>query len=172
MNILLTIKEQDIVPNAPEINSASFYRREAARGVVLDGDNQVYLLNVALYNYHKLPGGGIDEGEDKETAMKRECREEIGCDIEIIAKLGKIIEYRDQFKLIQTSHCYIARQVGEQRLSTFEPSEIAEGFRTIKALNIEDAIRIIEQDKSNDYGSKFMRKRELAILQVAKQKGF
>lgn len=168
MQTLLTIKEQDIVPNAPQADESTFKTREAARGVVLDQAGEVYLLNVTLHNYHKLPGGGIDEGEDPIAAMKRECLEEVGCHVEIVAELGTIIEHRDQFELVQTSYCYIVKQVGEQVESALEEGELAEGMVEAKAKSIDDAIRILEQNKPNNYEGLFIQKRDLAILKAAK----
>lgn len=107
MNHLLTIKEQDIEPTAPVVDTSNFKERKAARGVLLDKDNQVYLLNVSKHGYHKLPGGGIDEGEEITQAFERELMEEVGCKAEIIAELGTIVEYRDYddggLKQIKTS---------------------------------------------------------------------
>jgi hypothetical protein len=46
MKLLLTIKEQDIVPGAPVIDASKFQAREAARAVVFDADGKVALLKV------------------------------------------------------------------------------------------------------------------------------
>lgn len=72
MKNLLTIKEQDIVSNSPVIDTSVFRKRGAARAVLLDDSGQVYLLNVSKHSYHKLPGGGIDDGEDIKQALERE----------------------------------------------------------------------------------------------------
>ena len=64
MKNLLTIKERDIVPGSPIVDTSAFRKRGAARAVLLDDSGQVYLLKVSKYGYHKLPGGGIHEGED------------------------------------------------------------------------------------------------------------
>lgn len=34
--------------------------------------------------YFVFPGGGVEQGEDLETAMKRECKEELGIEIKVI----------------------------------------------------------------------------------------
>lgn len=167
MKRLLTIREQDIVSGAPITDPQSFASRKASRGVVLDEKDEVYLLHVTTHNYHKLPGGGIDEGEDKVKAMKRECLEEIGCSIKDIAELGEIVEYRDQFKLVQTSYCYLARKTGKQVATSLEEGEITEGHDEVKAKNIKEAIEILEKDRPNNYEGKFIRKRDLAILKAA-----
>ena len=95
MKNLLTIKEQDMVPGSPAVDTSSFRKRGAARAVLLDDKGQVYLLNVSKHGYHKLPGGGIDEGEDIKQALERELMEEVGCKAEIVAELGTVVEYRN-----------------------------------------------------------------------------
>lgn len=67
--------------------------------------------------YHKLPGGGVEEGEDIETGLRRESFEEIGCTIEYIHELGTIEEYRNECRngggRHQISHCFIAEIAGD-----------------------------------------------------------
>lgn len=169
MKSLLTITDQDINSNAPKVDSSNFSTRHAARGIVIDGSDNIYLLHLTTQKTHKLPGGGIDEGEKPEQAMIRECLEEIGCHVEIIAELGEVVEYRDEFELIQTSYCFVAKQLGKQIESSLEESEIADGFKEVKAQNIADAIQILESDKPNNYVGSFIQKRDLAILKEAKK---
>src|SRR5581483_4905798 len=152
MKNLLTIREQDIVSDSPEIDTSTFRKRGAARAVLFDDKGQVYLLNVSTHGYHKLPGGGIDEGEDIKQALERELMEEVGCKAEILADLGTVIEYRnyDDGGLEQTSYCYLAKQVGEQFASALEEGELAEGMFEVKAQNIDDAIALLQQDKPDN----------------------
>jgi ADP-ribose pyrophosphatase YjhB (NUDIX family) len=100
--------------NATDEEVIKFKTREAARAVVINNDGNIALLNVSKWNYHKLPGGGINEGEGVIAALKRECREEIGCEVEVTGEIGEIIEYRKMFNLKQTSYCYLAKVVGEK----------------------------------------------------------
>ena len=167
---ILTIKEQDINLNSPVVDMSSFKERSAARAVLLDENGQVYLLNVSKHGYHKLPGGGIDEGEDTIEAMERELLEEVGCKAEIISELGEIVEYRtyDDGGLKQTSHCYLARQVGKQVESALEEGELEEGMFEIKASNIDEAIKLLETDRPDNLEGKFIQKRDMTFLQKAK----
>lgn len=171
MKNLLTIKEQDILPNSPAVDTSTFRKRGAARAVLLDDSGQIYLLNVSKHGYHKLPGGGIDEGEDIRQAMERELMEEVGCKAEIQAELGTVIEYRnyDDGGLEQTSYCYLARQVGEQVASALEEGELAEGMYEVKSKSIDDAISLLAQDKPDNLQGMFIQKRDLAFLQAAKE---
>lgn len=171
MSPFLTITQRDIVPGSPVVDSSEFRKREAARAVLLDHEGCIYLLHVAKHGYHKLPGGGIDTGEDAQQALKRELLEEVGCNAEITAELGEIVEYRayDDGGLVQTSYCYVAKQVGEQGESALEESEIAEGMVEAKATNIDMAIALLEQDKPDNLEGKFIQKRDLTILHKAKE---
>lgn len=169
MKLLLTIKEQDIFPEAPVMDAAGFRRREAARAVVLDDSGSVPLLKVNRYQYHKLPGGGVDKDEDIETALERELMEEIGCKVEVTAEVGEIVEYRDQLELIQTSHCFLAKQIGEKQAPAFTEKETAHGFEIVWAKDIDEAVRLLTHDKPTDYEGKFIRRRDLAFLKTARE---
>ncbi len=169
MKLLLTVKEQDVTPNATIVDNSRFSKRKAARAVVLDKNDGVHLLKVGLHNYHKLPGGGIEDGEDINTALARELIEEIGCKAEVIGKVGSIIEYRDQFKLIQTSYCFLTKQLGSQGESSLDDGEIAEMFKEVKARNIDEAIKILEQDRPDNYEGRFIKIRDVAFLKAAKE---
>lgn len=167
----MTIREQDFNPSAPRKDDSYFKQRSAARAVLLDPNGQVYLLNVSKHDYHKLPGGGIDEGEDTKQALERELMEEVGCRAEIVADLGCIVEFRDYEAggLKQTSYCYLAKQVGEQQASALEVSELEEGMFEVKAESIDDAIALLERDDPDNLEGKFIQKRDLCFLRAAKQ---
>ncbi len=168
MKNILTIHEQDINPDAPAIETGNFRNREAARAVVSDSAGKIALLRVGLHDYHKLPGGGIDDGEDVPTALERELLEEIGCKAEVTGEVGEIIEYRDQFELKQTSYCFIAKQIGEKGEPDFTEKELREQFSIVWTDNIDTAISLLEQDQPTNYEGKFIQKRDLALLKATK----
>ena len=62
---------QIITLNNPKVRTAS-------RGIVLRDDGKIALFYKSKMNEYKLPGGGIDEGEDKFVAFEREILEEVG----------------------------------------------------------------------------------------------
>ena len=127
--------------SASDEEVVKFEVREAVRAIVYDKNGNIAILNVSKQHYHKLPGGGVEKGEDLHIALKRECQEELGCDIEIIGEVGEIIEYRKMFKMKQISPCYSAKVVGEKGSPAFTDEENEDGFE-IQWLPLEKAIPI------------------------------
>jgi len=164
MKNILTINEADINPESKSVSKEGFNERQAARAIVLNDKKEVALLNVSKHNYHKLPGGGVEPGEDLAIALERELLEEIGCTAKITSELGVIIEYRDQWRLKQTSYCYIAIQYGEIKNPEFTTEELQEGFEVIWVKNIDEAIKLLEIDMPDNYDGSFIKLRDLTLL--------
>lgn len=89
------------------------------------------MLYVSKDGYYKLPGGGFEGSENSTLALKRECREEIGCEIEILNELGVVTEYRKKYSLKQISYCFLAKVIGEKKPPEFDAGEIENGFEIV-----------------------------------------
>jgi 8-oxo-dGTP pyrophosphatase MutT (NUDIX family) len=155
--------------NVSDEEADNYRIREAARAIVFDDDKLVALLYSTINHYYKLPGGGIEIGETKEDALKRECQEEIGCNIDIISEVGLTVEYRKQFGLKQISYCYLAKLIGEKGNPTLEPDEIEEGFKTVW-LPLSEALISVKESKPTIYEGPYMVSRDTALLEETKEK--
>lgn len=170
MRLLLTIYQQDFEPATPYIEPDGFYHRQAVRSVVFDGDNRVALLHSRKDGHYKLPGGGIEDGENKEEALERELLEELGCRVDVSRELGEIVEFRDYKKMRQTSFCYQATVLGEKGAPSFTQKEIDNGFEIVWAKDLASAIKLIEKSQiypatySDGLDIQFMQKRDGAFL--------
>ncbi|MDT8311496.1 MAG: NUDIX domain-containing protein [Methylophaga sp.] len=122
----------------PELTSRQgrIFRRHAARGIVLRED-KILLLFTERYNDFSLPGGGIDQDEDIQVALKRELEEETGArDVQVKTHYGFIEEYRPYWKpqydlMHMTSHffvCDVAADLAEVRMEDYE---IANGMKPV-----------------------------------------
>lgn len=142
-------------------------KRFASRAVLFDENNLIPVLFVSKDSYHKLPGGGIEEGEDKMTALVREVMEETGCTMEVTGEIGEITEYRSKWNLFQISYCYMGNVIKKGETS-FTKSERKRGFELVW-LSLEDAIGQLKKDKPEDYEGKFIQERDLAFLEEVKK---
>ncbi|WP_172254367.1 NUDIX domain-containing protein [Saccharibacillus deserti] len=102
--------------------------RQAARAVLLDDSGRMALMHVARGGYHKLPGGGIEDGEDVFAALRREMREEAGAEIRITGEIGMTAEYLGDYRMKPFSYAYSALIVGTLGVSAFTEQERADGF--------------------------------------------
>lgn len=143
MKLLKTLNSQNAIPE--EI--ATYRVREAARAIVLDEENKVALLYVGKYNYYKLPGGGIDDGEDPLLALQRECLEEIGCNVGVLQEIGKIVEHRKMYNIEQISYCYLAKVSGEKGEPTFTNKELSEGFEQVW-VPYQEAVQLVSNNRA------------------------
>ena len=145
----------------------NYRNREAARAIIFDENKLIALLHVKNENYYKLPGGGIEEGEDIFIALDRECKEEMGCEIEILNEIGLIVEYRKIFNLKQTSHCYLAKLKGLKGKPDFTDSEKEKGFEEVW-LPYSEAIKVLNESNAvSTEGSSYIVPRDLAFLEEA-----
>ncbi len=166
MNILKTIRDKDV--GSPVVAPEKFRGREASRAIVFDQEKKIALLHSTKNHFHKLPGGGVEEGEDIKMALRREVLEEIGCEIENIRELGIIEEYRNKFELHQLSYCFITDLAGEKGTPQLDEGEITEGFVT-EWLALDDAITTLETETDiKDYQGNFIQVRDLVFLREAK----
>ena len=137
--------------------------RRAARGVLLDENNSAAMMFLSSEGFYKLPGGGIEPGEQETDAFVREVLEETGCGCEIIARLGTVEEHNFKTKFCQLSYVFLARKTGEasQPCLTENEKSLGMSLRWISLAEISDVmakavltaherkkLSIIERDKA------------------------
>jgi 8-oxo-dGTP diphosphatase len=152
--------------NTSPKEAATFAIRNAVRAVIFDKDNKVALMSVSRDKFHKLPGGGIEDGEEPQQALRRECKEEAGVEIEDLKELGLIVEIKKADAMIQNSYCYTAHVVGKKNPAQLTESEKAQGFELLW-VDIDEAICLVENDGYLKMVGKYIRERELTILKQA-----
>ncbi|MDA3811906.1 MAG: NUDIX domain-containing protein [Spirochaetaceae bacterium] len=90
------------------------FNRQAVRALIYNG-NEVLFIYSPVNGDYKLPGGGIENGEDHESALKREVLEECGYTLSKISeKIGLITEYseameKDKAFFQMDSHYYTCK---------------------------------------------------------------
>ena len=121
-----------------------------------------------------LPGGGIDDGEDIQTGIIRECLEEIGCVVNILDEVGRIDDYRPRDKKHCISYCYTVRVIGNKGDTKHTENEAGIGMYT-KWVTIKEALDIfkkqkleLESGKVTFYNTGFNIVRDFLFLEEAK----
>lgn len=160
MKILKVIHDAEPQPQNETI------KRFAVRAILFDEQRLIPLLFVQKYNYHKLPGGDLEAREEPGRALSK-LLEETGCRAEITQSIGRIVEYRSQYNLEQTSDCYLGHVKSKTR-PNFTAKETDEGFELVW-LNLSEAIKTLESDQPSNYEGLFVQPRELTFLNQAKK---
>jgi len=163
------IREIDSTDFGEENNTDSdkrYWLRKASRAIVINSENKIALLFVSKHNYHKLPGGGVEPGEDLKTALHREILEETGCNIKIRQDIGMIIELRDKINMRQESYCYLAKVEGEIKAPSFTKEERSDGFQLIW-VTIDDAISLLKRERPKIESGRFIQVRDLTFIEKA-----
>lgn len=156
MDLIKTIKDEQ------KPDESEYKLRECSRAVLFDKENKIPLLHVSKYGYYKLPGGGIEQGESKRKALIRECLEETGSKINILGKIGKVIEFRSQWNLKQVSYCYYGNIVSKGQ-PQFTPKEKNRGME-LKWCYLGKAIQKIRDHTPEKYSTFFVKQRDLSLL--------
>jgi len=147
--------------------------RYAARGVIKNDEDKVAVMHFTKTGSYKLPGGGIDDGEETVAALRREIFEETGYEVTDITELGVVEEDRYFCGLHQTSYCYKATATNFVG-TNLTAKEAAEGMNLRWANSIDEAVSWIESGYSTDEdgsvaGLEMMKRRDVAILKAAQQ---
>lgn len=164
MKILAEISDYTLGIGPKESLKTQYELRKSARVILLNADGEIAVQHLQNYNFYKLPGGGVDAGETIEKAAKREAKEEVGCDCEIIRPIGVVIEYRDKYKLIHISYCFVAKVVSPITAPAFEASEIKAGQTNIWVAS-ERVLELVKNGERTNYESHFNIAREVAFLE-------
>lgn len=174
INLITQINDEDI--GEKSVNVQKYRQRFGARGIVIRENGKIAVFNKSLKNEFKLPGGGIDDGEETSEAFKREVFEETGCKIEIIDFLGTIEEIKTQDSFKQLSYVYVGKVIEDTKELHVTEQEQNEGAKLLwetpeKALKlIKDCYDKLlpspcEADLSSVYHTKFIVKRDTKILE-------
>ena len=163
MKLLAEISDATLGIGEPEQLDEMYELRKSARAILLNENGEMAVQYLQNHFFHKLPGGGVENGESREEAVRREIKEEVGCECVVKELIGVTIEYRAQYKMIHISYCFVAEVDGPITEPHLEQGEIEEGMITLWMKPVE-ALKKMEIDTPNTYQGPFILKRELAFL--------
>lgn len=137
--------------------------RLTARAIVRNQDGLYAVMYSDKFKLHSLPGGGVEDGEDVLTALRREVYEETGCVCDEIKELGIVAENRASLDYTQINYYYVVtttHKPGENHLTESEQAS-----RTVVQWHaFEEMMRLINEQEFDRVQGKYLKARDVAAL--------
>ncbi len=147
--------------------------RNIARAIVYDENGYFYFVRAkrdddfGKATLIETAGGGVEEGEDLIAAIKRELKEELGAEVEVVCKIGVVSDYYNLIHRHNINNYFLCRvnSFGDKNLTEDEINCFH--LSTLK-LPYEDAVKEYKY-RANTRLGKLVANRELPILYRAKE---
>ena len=147
--------------------------RQIARAIVFDDEGYLYFTRATRDDHFgkatliETSGGGVEQGEDLLSAIHRELREELGAEVEVVAKIGVVSDYYNLIHRHNVNHYYLCRATsfGEKHLM---PDEIERFHLSTLRLTFDEAEAEYERRACTPIG-RLIADRELPVLKRARE---
>ena len=145
--------------------------RRIARAIVYDEEGYFYFVRAerdddfGQATLIETSGGGVESGEDLLSAIKRELKEELGADVDVVCKIGVVSDYYNLIHRHNLNNYFLCKVIafGEKNLTK---DEIEDFHLSTLRLSYEDAMA--EYEKRGETGlGRLIANRELPILKRA-----
>lgn len=146
--------------------------RKIVRAIVFDDQENYYFVRAkrdddfGKATLIETSGGGVEAGEDLETALKRELKEELGAEVEIMHKIGIVSDYYNLIHRHNINNYYLCKvtSFGEKHLTK---DEIEDFHLSTLRLSYRDTEKEYQKCAETKIG-KLIAARELPVLRRAK----
>lgn len=147
--------------------------RQIVRAIVVDDQQKYYFVKVQRDDdfgkgtFIETSGGGVEAGEDLTTALKRELKEELGANVDILCKIGVVSDYYNLIHRHNINNYFLCKivSVGEKHLTQ---AEIEDFHLSTLKLTYEEAVDAYEKQTNTKLG-RLITNRELPVLKQAKK---
>ena len=147
--------------------------RQIVRAIVVDDEQDFYFVKVQRDDdfgkgtFIETSGGGVEAGEDLTTALKRELKEELGANVDILCKIGVVSDYYNLIHRHNINNYFLCKinSFGKKHLTQAEINDFH--LSTLK-LTYKKAVDAYEKQTKAKLGQ-LITNRELPILKQAKK---
>lgn len=137
--------------------------RQTARAIVRNADGLYAVMYAGKFHLYSLPGGGMEDGEDPISALRREIYEETGCSCDHIEELGIVLENRAHQDFTSMSYYYIVTTDHPAVPIHLTEAEIA-NQTTVQWHPLDTVTRLISEPKHTTNQRKYLQARDVAAL--------
>lgn len=137
--------------------------RLTARAIVKNQDGLYAVMYAEKWGLHSLPGGGVEDGEDVLTTLRREVYEETGCVCDEIMELGIVSENRASLDYTQINYYFAVTTThtpGENHLT----EEELDSRTVVKWETFDEMVRLINEQDFDRVQGKYLKARDVAAL--------
>ena len=137
--------------------------RLTARAIVKNPNGLYAVMYSDKFKLYSLPGGGVEDGEDILSALRREVHEETGCVCDEVQELGIVVENRASLDYTQINYYFVVttrHTQGENHLTEEEQTS-----RTVVQWHIfDDMVRLMNEQDFEQVQGKYLKARDMAGL--------
>ncbi len=147
--------------------------RQIVRAIVVDDEQNFYFVKVQRDDdfgkgtFIETSGGGVEAGEDLTTALKRELKEELGANVDILCKIGVVSDYYNLIHRHNINNYFLCKinSFGKKHLTQ---AEIEDFHLSTLKLTYDEAVDAYEKQTNAKLGQ-LITNRELPILKQAEK---
>jgi 8-oxo-dGTP pyrophosphatase MutT (NUDIX family) len=147
--------------------------RLIARAIVVDDEDNFYFVRANRDDHFgkatliETAGGGVEPGEDLNTAIRRELKEELGVEVEVMAKIGVVSDRYNLIRRHNVNNYFLCKALsfGDKHLTK---DEIEDYHLSTLKLKYEEALAEYEECRCTKLG-RLIANREVPVLKRAKQ---
>ena len=147
--------------------------RRITRAIVYDDEGYLYFVRIerdddfGRATLIETSGGGVETGEDLNSAIKRELKEELGAEVDVVCKIGIVSDYYNLIHRHNLNNYFLCKIVsfGDKHLTR---DEIEDFHLSTLKLTYEEAVNEYEKRRETKLG-RLIANRELPILKHAKE---
>lgn len=147
--------------------------RRIARAICFDEEGFFYFVRAerdddfGKATLIETSGGGVESGEDLNTAIKRELKEELGVEVDVITKIGVVSDYYNLIHRHNLNNYFLCKVIslGEKHLTQ---DEIESFHLSTLKITYDEAVAEYEKRRETRLG-RLIANRELPVLMKAKE---